>query len=163
METVIYKALSDKVLGMAYTVHNILGSGLLEHAYKEAMCVELRLAGIPFEREQVFALEYSAGRLLFRFPLLFYPARFPQKTAEIDAAVGPESDPFRLQKLPLQLAARPRRERDAAPAVDDAVPGKPRLCRRTSAGCGPPVGRPGGSRRARRSGRTSPLSRGGFS
>jgi hypothetical protein len=24
---------------MAYTVHNILGPGLLEHAYREAMCV----------------------------------------------------------------------------------------------------------------------------
>jgi GxxExxY protein len=59
METFMHKELSYKLLGMAYTVHNILGPGLLEHAYQEAMCVELRLAGIPFEREQVFALEYK--------------------------------------------------------------------------------------------------------
>jgi GxxExxY protein len=59
METIIHKELSYKVLGMAYTVHNILGPGLLEHAYREAMCVELRLEGIPFEREQIFSLEYK--------------------------------------------------------------------------------------------------------
>ena len=38
---------------------HILGPGLLEHAYKEALCVELALAGIPFERERVFKLEYK--------------------------------------------------------------------------------------------------------
>ncbi len=59
METFLHKELSYTVLGMAYTVHNLLGPGLLEHAYREAMCVELRLAGVPHEREQVFALEYK--------------------------------------------------------------------------------------------------------
>jgi GxxExxY protein len=59
METIIHKELSYKVLGKAYTVHNTLGPGLLEHAYREAMCVEMELAGIPHEREQVFPLEYK--------------------------------------------------------------------------------------------------------
>jgi GxxExxY protein len=47
-----------RIRHMAYSVHNALGPGLLEHAYKEAMCVELKHTGIPFEREQVFSLEY---------------------------------------------------------------------------------------------------------
>ena len=50
MEKIIHKELGFKVLGMAYTVNNTLGPGLLEHAYKEAMCIELRRAGIPFDR-----------------------------------------------------------------------------------------------------------------
>jgi GxxExxY protein len=58
METFLHKELSFKVLGMAYAVHNALGPGLLEHAYREAMCVELELAGVAFERERVFPLEY---------------------------------------------------------------------------------------------------------
>jgi len=37
-------------LGFAYAVHNALGPGLLERAYQEALCVELKLQGIPFER-----------------------------------------------------------------------------------------------------------------
>jgi GxxExxY protein len=40
-------------------VHNLLGPGLLEHAYKEAMCVELRQAGVPYEREKVYELIYK--------------------------------------------------------------------------------------------------------
>jgi GxxExxY protein len=59
MESFLHKELSYQVLGMAYTVHNILGPGLLEHAYKEAMCVELKLSRIQYEREQVFPLEYK--------------------------------------------------------------------------------------------------------
>ena len=46
-------------LGMAYTVHNALGPGLLEHAYQEALCVELKLQGIPFERQKVYDLRYK--------------------------------------------------------------------------------------------------------
>ena len=58
MESFLHKELSYKVLGMVYKVHNALGPGLLEHAYKEALCVELRLSGVPFEREKVFPIEY---------------------------------------------------------------------------------------------------------
>ena len=63
MESFKHKELSYKLLGMAYTVHNILGPGLLEHAYKEALCVELGLAGIPFERERVYTLEYKGSNI----------------------------------------------------------------------------------------------------
>ena len=33
MSYLIHKELSNKVLGLAYNVHNTLGPGLLEHAY----------------------------------------------------------------------------------------------------------------------------------
>jgi GxxExxY protein len=59
MEQIIYQELSKKLIGMSYTIHNILGPGLLEHAYEEAFCIELRRAGIPFERQKVFALYYK--------------------------------------------------------------------------------------------------------
>ena len=58
MEHIIHKELSYQLLGMTYKVHNALGPGLLEHAYKEALCVELRFNNIPFEREKVFPIEY---------------------------------------------------------------------------------------------------------
>ena len=56
---IIHQTLSEKVLGMAFSVHNILGPGLLEHCYQEACCVELRRMGIPFEREKIFSLFYK--------------------------------------------------------------------------------------------------------
>jgi len=59
MNNIIHKELSDHLIGLAYTVHNILGPGLLENAYEEAMCVELKLNNIPFERQKVYPLEYK--------------------------------------------------------------------------------------------------------
>jgi GxxExxY protein len=53
------KQLSDKVLGMAFSVHNILGPGLLESAYEGAYCVELTRSGIPFSRQKVYPLTYK--------------------------------------------------------------------------------------------------------
>ena len=44
---------------MAFSVHNILGPGLLESAYEGAFCVELSKAGIFFERQKVFPLNYK--------------------------------------------------------------------------------------------------------
>jgi GxxExxY protein len=59
MLQIYHQELSDKLLGMAFTVHNILGPGLLEAAYEEAFCVELRNAGVFFERQKVFPLVYK--------------------------------------------------------------------------------------------------------
>ena len=58
MEQLLHKELSDKVLGMAFSVHNILGPGLVESAYEGAYCVELEQAGIEYERQRVYPLHY---------------------------------------------------------------------------------------------------------
>ena len=55
---IIHQSLSEKVLGMAFKIHNILGPGLLEHCYQEAFCIELKKNGVLFEREKVFSLFY---------------------------------------------------------------------------------------------------------
>jgi GxxExxY protein len=59
MELLLHKDLSDKVLGMAFSVHDILGPGLLESAYEGAYCVELARAGLPVERQRVYPLHYK--------------------------------------------------------------------------------------------------------
>jgi GxxExxY protein len=63
MTKLLHFELSNKILNMAFTIHNILGPGLLEHAYEEAFCIELKHAGIPFERQKVYALHYK-GELI---------------------------------------------------------------------------------------------------
>jgi hypothetical protein len=40
MADLLYKELAEKVLGMAFSVHNILGPGLLESAYEGMVCLE---------------------------------------------------------------------------------------------------------------------------
>jgi GxxExxY protein len=59
MENILHKKLSDKLLGMIFSVHNILGPGLLESAYEGAICVKLKRSGIAFSREKVYPVYYK--------------------------------------------------------------------------------------------------------
>jgi GxxExxY protein len=51
--------LSNKIIGAAIEVHRQLGPGLLESAYEEALCYELNLRNIPFERQKIQPLNYK--------------------------------------------------------------------------------------------------------
>jgi GxxExxY protein len=55
--------LAHAVIGAAIEVHRVLGPGYLESVYQEAMEVELRLRGIAFERQVVFAVDYKGTRV----------------------------------------------------------------------------------------------------
>jgi GxxExxY protein len=44
-------SLTEKIIGAAIEVHRILGPGLLESIYEEALTVELTLRGIVWERQ----------------------------------------------------------------------------------------------------------------
>lgn len=43
--------LTEKIIGAAIEVHRLLGPGLLESIYEEALCIELGLRGIPFAQQ----------------------------------------------------------------------------------------------------------------
>ena len=51
--------LARAVIGAAIEVHRHLGPGFLEDVYEEALCVELRLRQIPFERQKPVKVEYK--------------------------------------------------------------------------------------------------------
>ena len=55
----IFKKLSYLLLKFAFSVHNLLGPGLLESAYEGAFCVELGHADISYERQKVYPLYYK--------------------------------------------------------------------------------------------------------
>ena len=56
-----------KVIGLCMEVHRILGGGLLESVYKEALEIEFTNHNIPFEREKEFIIEYKGHNLKKRF------------------------------------------------------------------------------------------------
>ena len=43
--------LTEKIIGAAIEVHRLLGPGLLESIYEEALCHELGLQGVDFQRQ----------------------------------------------------------------------------------------------------------------
>ena len=55
--------LSGIVIGAAIEVHKVLGPGLLESAYEECLCHELKLRGIQFERQVELPIEYKGVKL----------------------------------------------------------------------------------------------------
>ena len=50
---------SEKIIGAAIEVHRILGPGLLESLYEEALCHELHLRGVQFTRQQSVPIPYK--------------------------------------------------------------------------------------------------------
>ena len=43
--------LTEQIIGAAIEVHRVLGPGLLESIYEEALCIELELRNIPYKRQ----------------------------------------------------------------------------------------------------------------
>jgi GxxExxY protein len=56
-------ALTDRVIGLAIDVHRHLGPGLLESAYEECLCFELKQSGISHFRQVSLPVVYKDVRL----------------------------------------------------------------------------------------------------
>lgn len=67
MEYLIYKQECYDIVGLCMEVHNNLGAGFLEIVYKDALELELKRAGIPFEREKEYAVNYKGVILPHKF------------------------------------------------------------------------------------------------
>ena len=58
MANILYKKLSDDVIGASIKVHKILGSGLLEKIYRKSLVIELRLQGYEVHEEKAYEVHY---------------------------------------------------------------------------------------------------------
>jgi GxxExxY protein len=54
---------TEEIIGAAIEVHKVLGPGLLESAYEECLCHELRLRKIPFKRQVPVSVDYKGVKL----------------------------------------------------------------------------------------------------
>ena len=59
----LFKAEVFQVIGAAIEVLNILGHGILEKPYENALAVEFRLRGIPFRQQPVFDVNYKGSKV----------------------------------------------------------------------------------------------------
>ena len=81
-----------KILGAAYEVHRVLGSGFLELFYKDALAVELKAREIPFRRELPCNIEYKGHPLRGEYRIDF--VCFEEVILEVKArsSTGPADD-----------------------------------------------------------------------
>jgi len=63
--------LTEKIIGCAIEVHRVLGPGLLESVYEEALCVELSDPGLKFQRQVNIPAVYKGRQVgLYRIDLI---------------------------------------------------------------------------------------------
>ena len=55
--------ITQAVIGAAIEVHKILGPGLIERPYEDAMCREFQLRGLKWERQKPVVIEYKGVKL----------------------------------------------------------------------------------------------------
>lgn len=60
---ILYKEESYKIVGAAFNVYNKLGHGFLEAVYQEALEIEFKKQGIPYEREKELKITYDGVEL----------------------------------------------------------------------------------------------------
>ena len=52
-------AVTEKIIGCVFAVHNVLGSGFLEKVYERALCIELEKAGLSVEVQKPINVFYD--------------------------------------------------------------------------------------------------------
>ncbi|MBR5639588.1 MAG: GxxExxY protein [Muribaculaceae bacterium] len=59
----IYKQECFEITGAVMEVHSNLGTGFLEEVYQEALEIEFKKRGIPYEREKILHIFYKGEEL----------------------------------------------------------------------------------------------------
>jgi GxxExxY protein len=60
--------ISERIIGAAIEIHRILGPGLLESVFEEALCHELHLRGLKSVRQQSVPIPYGISRVVNKLP-----------------------------------------------------------------------------------------------
>ena len=63
MVNLVYKEESYKIIGACMEVYKTLGCGFLEAVYQEALAIELKRQGIPFQQEKELNIAYKGIEL----------------------------------------------------------------------------------------------------
>ena len=80
----IFAAETEEIIGAAMEVINVLGHGLLEKPYENALAVEFRLRGIPFEQQPQFDVVYKGESIGLYVPDLIVRNRVVVDTKTIE-------------------------------------------------------------------------------
>ncbi len=80
----LFAAETEEIIGASMEVINVLGHGLLEKPYENALAVELKLRGIPFTQQPQFDVVYKGIQVGLFVPDLIVRNRVVVDTKTID-------------------------------------------------------------------------------
>ncbi|MBI2425708.1 MAG: GxxExxY protein [Candidatus Hydrogenedentes bacterium] len=104
---------SGVIIGCAMEVLNVLGHGLLEKNYENALVVEFRLRGVPCEQQARYDVHYKGTLVGEYIPDLIVNGEVVVDTKTIDGIsvhdVGKMINYLRIARLPVGLILNFRR------------------------------------------------------
>ena len=108
MVDLIYKEEAFEIIGVCMEVHRILGKGLLEIVYKDAVEYEFKKREIPYEREKEYPVKYKDVILPHSFNADFVVRdkiilEVKSKSVFVNADMAQTINYLRLSKLKLGL------------------------------------------------------------
>lgn len=84
----VYDDMTERIIGCGITVHKALGPGLIEATYESALCIELAVNEISYERQLVVPIEYR-GRPVGEYrPDLVIEHRVVVEIKSVERLVG---------------------------------------------------------------------------
>lgn len=114
-ENSIYSLGTKEIIGASFEVLTSIGHGLLEKPYENALCVELRIRGIPFEQQPRFPIIYKSILVGEYVPDLIVYDRIVVDTKTIDRItdheLGQMLNYLRITKLSIGLILNFKRSR----------------------------------------------------
>ena len=73
MGNLIYEDLTYKIRKSLFSVYNELGPGFREETYKQAVMIDFKNAGVPFEHEKIYDVRYLGEKVdKYRVDILVY-------------------------------------------------------------------------------------------
>lgn len=73
MGNLIYEDLTYKIRKSLFSVYNELGPGFREETYKQAVMIDFKNAGVPFEHEKIYDVRYLGKKVdKYRVDILVY-------------------------------------------------------------------------------------------
>jgi GxxExxY protein len=70
-DDLIYREECYRIVGLCMKIHSSLGKGFSELVYQDALEVELKRNGIPYEREKTITVQYEGETLKRAFRVDF--------------------------------------------------------------------------------------------
>ncbi|MBL0045392.1 MAG: GxxExxY protein [Flavobacteriales bacterium] len=110
-----HRSETEVIIGAAFEVANVLGHGLLEKPYENAMCVELGARNVPFEQQRRFDILYKGVHVGLYIPDLIAYGLIVVETKVVEAItdqdLGQMLNYLRVTGLPVGLILNFKRPR----------------------------------------------------